>query len=172
MHNRVKSVLSIVDSISEWGAKSVSFLVVIASVLVIGEIVMRYAFNSPTVWGTELVTYFCMILYIMGGGYVLSLDMHVKVDVIYGRFGPRIRAVIDIATAPFFFLFTGVILWFSVDWMWGSMLKGQTTGTQWDLLVFPIKLILPLATFLLLLQGLAKFTRDLHTAIRSPKSEH
>ena len=168
----MKSSLSVVDNISEWGAKSVSFLVVVAAILVIIEVVLRYGFNSPTVWGAELVTYLCMILYVMGGAYVLSLDMHVKVDVLYGRFSPRIRAILDMATAPFFFSFCVVILWFSVEWMWNSLVKGQTTGTQWDIFVFPVKLILPLATLLLLIQGLAKFTRDLHTAMRSKKSEH
>ncbi len=167
----MRSILTIIDRISEWSSKSIAYLVVVTAFLVVIEVVMRYAFNSPTVWNIDLVTYLCMALYFLGGAWVLSTDMHVRVDILYVRLSPRTKAILDIVTVPFFLAFCGVLLWFGSIWMWASLIKGQTSGTQWDILIWPVKTILPLATLLLLLQGLAKLARDFRTALGGTNNE-
>lgn len=160
----MKFFLSAIDSLSEWSAKITGLVVVVVIGLVIAEVVLRYGFNSPTVWNAELVIYLCGYLYLMGGAYVLRLHEHVRVDVIYGRFRLRVRAILNMVAAIFFFAFLAVLIWKGGEWTWAALVGGKTSGSPWDPIIFPRRLAIPLAASLLLLQGVAKFIRDFRTA--------
>ena len=151
----------VIDLISKWSGKLFGFIAIVVMGVIAYEVVARYAFNSPTIWANEASTYLSGIYYVMGGAYSLFLKGHVNVDVIYGRFNPRTRAIIDVATFPFFFLWFGAIIWTSGDFAWTSLAIRETTGSAWSPPIYPVKATIPLASFLLLLQGFAKFARDI-----------
>jgi TRAP-type mannitol/chloroaromatic compound transport system permease small subunit len=156
---------SIVDSISTWSAKGFSVLILAMTGVVILEVILRYGFNSPTVWAIELVSYISAYVYLIGGAYVLHLNEHVRVDVIYARLRPRTKAILDLVTSLLFFAFCAVLIWKGGEWMWEALIGGKTSGTPWDILVFPRRLAIPLAAFLLFMQGVVKSIRDVRTAI-------
>ena len=160
----MRKFLSTVDAISDWSGKIFSFLAVIVIGVIAYEVVSRYGFKSPTIWAGEAMTYLCGIYYVMGGAYTLRLRGHVKVDMLYERFSPRIRAILDLITFPLFLLFLGTLLWTAVDFSWQSTKIAETTGTSWSPPIFPVKIMIPLAAFLVLLQGIAKFIHDLNIA--------
>ena len=162
----MKSVLSVIDSISEWSAKTAAFLVVAATVVVTLEVIQRYGFNAPTRWGLELTIFICGVFYIMGYAYIHSLRADVRVDVIYARFTPRVRAIINLVTLPLFVIFFGALMWAGTGWAWTAVVKGYTSGSLWDPPIWPMRLMIPLATFLVLLQGLANSIRDFNIAVR------
>lgn len=166
----MKTFLSIIDSLSEWSGKIFSFLVVAATIVVVYEVMMRYVFNAPTVWGLELTIYLCAATYLMAGAYAHLYDAHVKVDVLYLRWTPRLRAIVDLATALFFFIGVGLLLWVGVVWTIKAIVGGSTSGSIWDPIIWPMRLLIPLGSFLLLLQGLAKFIRDFAIARKVKES--
>ena len=149
----MKTFRAVIEGISEWSGKGVAFFVAIMTVLVTVEVIMRYAFNSPTIWSTELVTYLSGALYLMGGAYALSHGIHVRVDVIYGRFSQRTRAIIDLATFPLFFITFIVLVVAGAEWSITALVNHQTSGSQWELPIWPMRMIIPVAAFLLLIQG-------------------
>jgi TRAP-type mannitol/chloroaromatic compound transport system permease small subunit len=59
-----------------------------------------------------------------------------------------------------------VFFWAAANYAWRSILVGETAGSAWDPPVYPIKMALAIGVALLLLQGMAKFIRDLHLAIK------
>ena len=160
----MRRFLSIVNNISIWSAKGFSVLILVMTAVVVLEVILRYGFNSPTVWGIELVSYISAYVYLIGGAYVLYLNEHVRVDVIYARLRPRTRAIIDLFTSLVFFAFCAVLIWKGGEWMWEALIGGKTSGTPWDILVFPRRLAIPLAASLLFLQGVVKFIRDFQIA--------
>lgn len=160
----MKVFFNVVEAVSDWSGKIFSFIAVIVMVIIGYEVVARYVFNAPTIWATETMTYLCGAYYIMGGAYTLHLRGHVNVDVIYGLFSPRKRAIIDLLTFPFFFIFAAALLWTSADFSWSSLELKETTGTVANLPIYPFKIMLPIATFLLILQALCHFIRDFKLA--------
>lgn len=162
----VKSFVSFIDSTSRWSGKCVSFLVLVAAFQVTYEVVVRYVFNAPTNWGLEMTIFLCLTLYLIGGAYTELQGAHIRIDFLYGRFTPRIKAIVNCAVvAPLFFISCGVLVWAGGEWTWRAWVGGLTSASGWNPILWPVRLLIPLGAFLLLLQGLAGFIRDLNTAI-------
>lgn len=152
--------------------------VTLLAVLVISfEVVMRYIFSLPTNWGHEFMTILFGIQYFMAAGYAHYHRAHVRVDVFYSTRKRRTRAYLDLFTSIFFFLFTGVLLYTCWTFYWSSQtmegggtifgitVPGELSLTDWAPPYYPVKFMMPLGAFMLLLQGIVWFIRDLHLAI-------
>jgi len=161
----VRVVLHFIDVANERFGKIVSFLTVFMIGVITVEVVLRYVFNSPTLWAHETAQFLYGSYCILGGAYVLLNKAHVNMDVIYARLSTRARAILDVITSPLFFLFIVVMLWHGVFFAEKSVAMLEHTQTPWGPPIWPIKLMLPLAAFLFLLQGIAKLVRDIETAI-------
>jgi TRAP-type mannitol/chloroaromatic compound transport system permease small subunit len=163
---RIKISLRTIDSISEWSGKMVSFLIIVITGVTIWEVILRYIFNSPTKWAFDAAYLVFGAYGVLGGAYTLYLNGHVNVDIVYGRLPLRVRAIIDLVTSVFFFLFCGLLLWKGGEMAWDSLKIMERGSSAWAPPVYPIKLTIPLGAFLLLLQGTAKFIRDLLKVIK------
>lgn len=162
----MKKLLAIIDALSIWTGKAASWLVLVVVVFVVYEILMRYVFHLPTLWVSESMVFGCGVTYVLGAAWALQDNRHVKIDLIYGRLTPRRRAIIDSITFVFFVLYLGLFLWASAQYTWRSVLVRETSSSAWDPPVYPIKVALVVGVLLLLLQGIGKFIRDLHLAIK------
>lgn len=162
----MKKLLSVIDALSIWSGKAASWLILLVVAFIIYEILMRYVFHLPTLWVSESMVFGSGLAYVLGAAWALQDNRHVKIDLIYGRLTPRQRAVIDSVTFVFFVLYLGVFLWAVTEYARRSVLVRETSGSAWDPPVYPLKLALALGVALLLLQGIAKFIRDLHFAIK------
>ena len=156
--------MSAIDKISGWSGKIFSFLAVIVVGVISYEVIARYAFNAPTIWAHETMTFLCGIYYVMGGAYTLYLRQHVKIDVFYVRLSPRAKAIVDLVTFPLLFVYLGVLIWGGTDFAWSSFVSHETTGSTWSPPVYPLKMSVPVGAFLMLLQGVPKFIRDFNVA--------
>jgi len=157
---RAAVALSIVDRVIDWTGKVFSFLAIFAMGVICYEVVSRYGFNAPTIWAHEATVYLCGAYYVLGGSYTLCHKAHIRVDVFYVHFPARVKALIDLVTFPLFFSFIGVILWTGTEYGFESLMIGETSGTAWSPPVYYVKLSIPLAACLFLIQGIAKFVRD------------
>lgn len=162
----MKVFLSVIDQISNWSGKIFSFLWIAVIIVIAIEVISRYGFNAPTTYAHELTVFLCAIVYILGGAYTLYLRGHVTVDIFYSRFSARGRALLDVITFPAFLIYIVILLWSGFDRAWGATIIGETSGTPWNPPIYPIRLTIPLGALLILLQGLAKFIRDLTMVIR------
>jgi len=161
--NQVKSV-PIIDSITVWSGKIIAFFVVLAAVIVVVEVVLRYAFNSPTKYGLELTIFLCSILYVMGGAWVYRQNEHVSIDIFYRRWSPKTRAIIDLILLPLLIVFCGMLVWKGGMWTFQAFTTGETSLSIWAPIIWPIRLLIPLSSFLVLLQVVARVKRDLTIA--------
>jgi TRAP-type mannitol/chloroaromatic compound transport system permease small subunit len=126
---------------------------------------VRYGFNKPTEWAYSISLFLTGAFFILGGGYALLYKSHVNMDVVYNRFPLKTRAIVDLFTSTLFFLFCGVLFWKSLGYVWNSLTILETTDYPPYFPIYPVKLTIPIAAFLILLQGLAKFIRDFMIAI-------
>lgn len=154
-----------VDWFNERFGRLVALLILVLVGLVMMEVVLRYAFAAPTIWGTEMITFLFAGMIMLGGGYTLLHHDHVNVDLLYNRFSLRGRAIIDSLTAVFSLLYCAVLFHYTAMVALDALAIGRTTGTDWNPPMFPVMLSLPVGAGLLFLQALAKFIRDLHLAV-------
>jgi TRAP-type mannitol/chloroaromatic compound transport system permease small subunit len=161
----LRQVLRTIDLVNAWVAKTVAWVVVVIIATTIYEIVMRYVFNAPTDWVFEFNYLIHGPYFLLLGAYTFAINGHVNVDIIYARLSKRARAVVDLFTMPLFFFFTLMMLVYGGRFAMNSLSFRETLSSAWAPPIYPIKFAIPVAAFLLLLQGLAKYIRDFHLAV-------
>jgi TRAP-type mannitol/chloroaromatic compound transport system permease small subunit len=125
------------------------------------EVIARFAFNSPTNWLHESMFLMYGMQYMISGAYAYREDQHVRVDVLYTRFSTRGKAIADVISSVFFFIFTITLLvtgWkFAMDAI-GNM---EISFTEWAVQYWPVKLCIPIGAALIILQGVCKLLKDI-----------
>jgi TRAP-type mannitol/chloroaromatic compound transport system permease small subunit len=159
----LKAILGFIDALNDWVGKVLSYGVLAMFLLVLSEVIRRYFFNAPTVWGNELTQLIFGMYVILSGGHILRWGGHVNVDIIYSRFGLRTKAVIDIFTFSLFFLFCGMMLLYGGSLAWESLSILERSNSAWEVPLYPWKMMIPIGASLLLLQGIVKLIRDVLT---------
>lgn len=154
-----------VDALNDRVGRTVALALLVLIGLVVFEVTLRYGLRSPTQWGGDLISYIFAGYILLGGGYTLLHRDHVNMDIVYSRFSPRGRAIADVLTAGFVFLYCFVLLREGTMMALDAYLTGRRASTDWGPLLFPILLTLPIGAALLFLQAIAKFLRDLVFAV-------
>jgi len=150
----------IVDRINGWAGTFVAYWAVIAVFVYYYEVVARYVFNAPTNWAHEGMFLMFGMQYLLAGGYAYREESHVRVDVLYEQRSFRTKAIIDIVTSVFFFIFVLALMGTGMIFAFDAIEVQETTLNEWGIQYWPVKLAIPLGAFLLLLQGVAKLMRD------------
>jgi TRAP-type mannitol/chloroaromatic compound transport system permease small subunit len=139
----------------------VAYWAVISVFVYYYEVIARFAFNSPTNWVHESMFLMYGMQYMLAGAYAYKLDQHVRVDVFYVKFSTRGKAIADIVTSVFFFIFAGTLLWTSYKFAADAVSLGEVSFTEWGVQYWPVKLTMPIGAALLLLQGVSKLVKDI-----------
>src|SRR5512133_3028239 len=100
----MQKLLLTVDKISTWVGHAFSWLIVALTVMMTWEVLARRFFDAPHAWVFDAQIQMYGVLFMMGGAYTLSKSGHVRGDVLYGFFSPRVQAGIDLVLYIFFFL--------------------------------------------------------------------
>ncbi len=164
----MRRILKVIDTISEKVGSAGRWFVVALILVGIFEVTMRYVFNNPTVWAYETSSMLGGATYAFGWAYALLHKSHIRVDVFFNRLSARGQAIADaILALIFFFPLMGWMAERSIFWAWRAysrnlvMMESYWYAPQW-----PFRTILAIGICLLLLQGIAKFVRDAHFAVK------
>lgn len=157
IHGFINGVTRLNNVIGRWA----SGLIFAIFFLLILEVFFRYLLGSPSAWTNELGQLLFGVYAVLSGGYVMAHREHVNVDLLHSHFPPRVRAAVDIFTSLVFFLFTFALLYFGGSLAWESIQTLETSHSAWNPPIYPVKAMIPIATFLLLLQGIAKLLQDI-----------
>lgn len=162
--------LSAIDKLNKWVGTIMSFVVLVVIGITLFEVIGRFVFNRPTTWAHETTALVFGFYFIMGGGYILLNKAHIRVDILWSRLSLRKRAIVDLITCGFGFLFLGMLLRFSVRMALESVQLLEHSGTPFNPPLYPAKICLVIGVALILLQLVVKTIRDLHLAVRG--AEH
>jgi TRAP-type mannitol/chloroaromatic compound transport system permease small subunit len=144
----------------------VAYWGVIAVFVYYYEVLARYVFNSPTNWVHESMFLMFGMQYMLSGAYAYREDQHVRVDVVYTKLSRRGKAIADIISSVFFFIFTITMLYTGGRFALDAIHNGETSFTEWGIEYWPVKLAIPLGAALIVLQGIAKLYKDVLIATR------
>lgn len=108
----------------------------------------------------DLQWYLFSLVFLLGAAYALNHDVHVRVDVLYSRLGPRGQAWIDLLGTVLFLLpFSAVMLWVCFPAVRNSWVIGEVSPDPGGLPRYPIKAVILVSFVLLLLQGAAQVVK-------------
>lgn len=166
---QLKLFIRAVDNLND-KVGSIVCLMILPMMLVLGwEVFMRYGLNAPTFWAHETSQYFFGAHFILGGAFALRWGSHVNVEIFYGLLSPRKKAIVDLFTWLLFYLFCGFMLWRGWEAAWLSITRWERTYSFWGPPLWPLRLTIPVAAALVLLQGLTKTANDVYTAVTGQK---
>ena len=156
----MQSFLLAVDRFSTWVGKTFAWCVVLLVVFITWEVFSRYVLNKPHAWVLDAQIMLYGAMFMTAGAYTLSKNGHVRGDVLYGFFQPRTQAIVDLTLYIIFFL-PGVIAMTWAGWIYAgeSLAIREQTFSADPLPLYPFKYIIPLAGFMLLVQGVAEIIR-------------
>ncbi len=169
-------VSRLIDDLNEWVGRIVYWLV-LASVLVsAGNAISRYTLDlSSNAW-LEIQWYLFSAVFLVGAGYTLRHNEHIRIDILTGRLPARVRAWIDLLGTLFFLLPMAVyIFWLSWPMVEDSYLRHEMSSDAGGLIRWPVKILIPIGFFLLSLQGVSELIKRiafLSGLIPDPTEKH
>lgn len=155
-----KGIIQYIDKLSYYSGEYVAYWGIIAVFVYYYEVTVRYVFNSPTNWAHESMFLMFGMQYLVAGAYAYLTNSHVRVDIFYAKFSQRNKAIIDIITSLFFFIFAGTLLITGYIFAVDSLMQNEVSFTEWGIQYWPIKFALVVGAILLLLQGISKLLKD------------
>ena len=157
----MQNLLLFIDKVSTWVGQFFSWLILALTLMISWEVFSRYFLDNPHAWAFDVMSMMYGSLFMMAGAYTLSKNGHVRGDVLYGFFPPRLQAWFDLILYFLFFI-PGVFALayagygFAAD-SWAINEHSNVTANGPP--VYPFKTILPIAGFFLLAQGLVEIVR-------------
>jgi TRAP-type mannitol/chloroaromatic compound transport system permease small subunit len=167
----MKNLARGVTRLNRWIGKWASLAVLILFALLLADVVMRYLVGQPAIWTAELATLIFGVYAIIAGGYLLAERGHVNVDIFYGGFSRKRKALVDIVTWPLFFIFVVVLLWQGYDIAKEAIEDMEVSNSTWKAPLWPTKSLIPVAAILLLLQGFVRLWADIRILMDLPVDE-
>ena len=160
----IKTFVRTIDATNKVVGKFSQYLVFVMMGVLLYESISRTLFNQPHIWVVEIAQFTMAAYYLLGGGYSMILEGHVRMDLLYGRWSPKTRAIMDMITAVVLIFYLVLLLYGAISSLEYALRYGQVNYTSWAPPLAPIKVIMTIGIVLMLLQAIAFFFKDLATA--------
>ena len=157
----MRRYIGFADNLSAWFGKAFAWLIIVMTVGMSYEFLVRYMFNSPTPWALDISFIMYGSLFMMGGAYTLSRGGHVRGDFLYRLWSDRTQAKMDL-TLYILFFFPGILALVFTGWKYASRSWGYaevSVNSPAGIPIYQFKSVIVAAGILLLIQGLAQVFR-------------
>ncbi len=157
----MQSLLLLVDRVSTRVGQLSAWSIVALTLLIGWEVFSRYVLSNPHPWVMDASNMLYGTLFMMAGAYTLSKNGHVRGDVLYGFFKPRTQAFFDLVLYLLFFV-AGIVALVYAGWDFfaTSLAQNERSSIAADgPPIYPFKAIIPIAGFMLLIQGFVEIIR-------------
>ena len=164
----VVGVTRALDGITRWSGWIVAWMILPMVGSLVYEVIGRYFFNAPTIWAYDMTYMLYGSFFMLGSAYTLLQKAHIRTDLFYDNWSPRVQGCVDLACYLLLF-FPALTLFLMVGWdyFWTSFERNERIVTSpWMPIVWPFKGAIPVATALLLLQGLSETLKSAYAVVR------
>lgn len=144
----------------KFGRLAMYLIFLMVGVLLLGA-VTRNIINIPLSWTVEMAQFTITAYYIVGGAYSMKLGDHVRMDLLYDRYSEKTKARIDSYTNIFLVVYLVCLLFGSISSTLYAIEYDQRKFSQWNPSMVPIKIIMVFGIFLMLLQTVSIFFKDI-----------
>ena len=161
MPSIIKYYVKTIDFISLKTVRATMYLVIVMMFILILSFVTRNIINIPLIWIIEMAQFVMTGYYLLGGGYSMLTDDHVRMYLIYSKLKDKTKALLDSLTSVFLIFYLVVLLIGSISSLTYTLETNQRLFTAWAPYVWPIKSIMTFGILLMLLQSIAIFFKDI-----------
>jgi len=118
-------------------------------------------FFVPSLWTLEVAQFAMVAYYMLGGPYSIQMGSNVRMDLLYGEWSDHRKAQVDAMTILFLIVYLIFLLWGGWDsFQYSISYGGERSPSAWRPYMWPIKAIMLVGIFLMLLQAISEFFKD------------
>lgn len=159
MADKGKICFKAIDTFCDKMGKVVSLLIFVMMIITTVEVVSRYVFNHPTMWVWPINKQLFGLFILFAGIYTMHKDNHIKVEILYDLFSPRMKSIARYTALTSFFLFMIALILQGSRMAWNAWLAKEKLSGAFRFPVYPLKILIPVAAFLFLLEGIVVLSR-------------
>ena len=162
--NILKKISHIIDTINATLGKIAIVAIFLATIISAGNALFRYAFNMSSNGMLEVQWYLFAAVFLLGSGYTYLKDQHIRIDIISNRFSPKVKATMEIIGIVFFLFPAFMMLFYlTIGPAISSWQIWEMSSNPGGLPRVPIKALLPVGMFFLILQGVSELCKAIIT---------
>lgn len=169
--NFLRKMVLWVDKLNGWiGSYVVSCAVFLFILVIFSNVILRYVFNTSFVFMAELEWHLFAFVFLMGAGFTLLSDSHVRVDIFYSTMNRRNKALVNLAGVLGLLIPCGyLVLSTTIPWVVDAYKVGEMSLDPGGIPArFVIKAALPLGYLLMLLQGISLGIKSVFILLGKP----
>ncbi len=160
MPDALKAYVRRVDAVNRVvGRFAMYFIFVMMAILLYSS--LSKTFFIPSLWTLEMAQFSMVAYYLLGGGYSMQQNTHVRMDLLYGSWSPRTRTWVDVFTVGFLLVYLVMLLYGGLSSTQYALEYGERSYSSWRPYMAPIKIIACIGIVLMLLQAFAVLLKDI-----------
>ena len=156
----IAKYVKFVDAVNYRVGRFAMYLVVVMICVLFYSTISKSFFN-PSLWTLEVAQFTMVAYYLLGGGYTLQNNSHVRMDLIYGKWSPKTKAAVDSFTILFLIFYLVILLRGGISSTEYALEYGERSRSIWRPYMAPIKIIACIGILLMLAQAVAEFFKDI-----------
>jgi TRAP-type mannitol/chloroaromatic compound transport system permease small subunit len=168
MPKAILTFVQTVDALNRAVGRIAIYLLFVLGAILLASTLSRLFTGVAFNWALEMSQFVLSAYYLLGGAYAVQQDSHVRMDVFYGRMSPRKRAVTDAITILFVIFYLIVLFSGGISSTHYAVVYKQQNYSAWAPLLWPIKVIMTIGIFLMLLQCISTFFKNVAAARGRP----
>ena len=160
----MEKTINYLNKLTEKIGSLVSWVAVLMVVIISLDVIIRYLFRFTFIWIAELEIYLFGFLFLLGSGYTLKHNKHVRVDVFYDKLSEKRKALINLIGGLLYLVpWCYIIITSSWKYAYSSFLIGESSAQPGGLpALYILKFTITLGFLLLLLQGISTMLNSIH----------
>ena len=168
MPNAVKTYVRVVDAVNRRVGRLVMYMIFVMMGVMLFSAISKAAAGVSYIWTVEILEFSLAAYYLLGGSYSMQLDSHVRMDLLYGSWSPKGKAIADVITVAMLLFYLAFLMVGGISSTQYALEYGQKNYSSWGPPMAPIKIIMCIGIALMLLQTMAIFFKDLAIALGRP----
>jgi TRAP-type mannitol/chloroaromatic compound transport system permease small subunit len=164
-------IIKIIDPIAIWSGNLVGWLIIPLVFGLTYEVVARYVFNAPTIWAFDITYMLYASLGMLGAGYTLYKNGHIRTDIFYDHWSPRRQGWVDIICYVFLF-FPGMFFFFLAGLniaIHSWKILETSDASPWRPPLYPLKTVIPVSALLILIQGFSELLKSIYAVLKGER---
>ncbi|HGG64603.1 MAG TPA: TRAP transporter small permease subunit [Rhodobacteraceae bacterium] len=158
-----KSYVRIVDGFNYFVGRIMMYSIFFLIGVLMYSIIAKQAFTIPPFWTLEVAQFTLVAYYLLGGAYSIQLGANVRMDLFYSEWSDRKKAWVDSITVLLLMFYLGVMLFGGIESLLYSIKYNQHSASMWRPQIWPIKAIMCVGIFMMLLQAISELIKDIAT---------
>ncbi len=169
MPNAIKTYVRYVDATNRVVGRFTMYLIFVMIGILFYSTISK-SFFDPSLWTLEMAQFTMAAYYLLGGGYSMQTDSHVRMDLLYDKWSDKTKAVVDALTILLMIFYLALLLYGGISSTSYALQYGEESYSSWAPRMAPIKIIMCIGIVLMLLQAIATFFKNVASARGEPLS--